>query len=158
MRGGMEFIMYILTLPLLVVCLLTLPVIGAIKRKGPVKKLKTAFMANLCVFFGVLLMGAIFPIGMSAFAETSEETGISASSEESPAADNTAGYAYIAAALAVGLGSIGCGIAVAAAAPAAIGAVSEDQKTFPRALIFVALGEGVALYGFLISYMIVNKF
>ena len=67
-------------------------------------------------------------------------------------------FAYLAAALAVGLGSIGCGIAVSAAAPAAIGAVSEDPKVFSKALIFVALGEGVALYGFLIAFLIINKF
>ena len=44
-----------------------------------------------------------------------------------------------------------------AAAPAAIGAFSEDPKAFGKALIFVALGEGVALYGLLISILIINK-
>ena len=67
-----------------------------------------------------------------------------------------AGLGYLAAALSVGLGSIGCGIAVGSAAPAAIGAVAEEPKSFSKALIFVALGEGVALYGFLISFMILN--
>jgi V/A-type H+-transporting ATPase subunit K len=55
------------------------------------------------------------------------------------------------------LGSIGCGIAVGGAAPAAIGAVSEDPKSFSRALIFVALGEGVAIYGLLIALMIIGR-
>ena len=49
---------------------------------------------------------------------------------------------------------IGGGIAVAAAAPAAIGATSEDSKNFGKSLIFVALGEGIALYGLLISILI----
>ena len=49
------------------------------------------------------------------------------------------------------------GIEDAAAAPAAIGAFSEDPKAFGKALIFVALGEGVALYGLLISILIINK-
>ena len=40
---------------------------------------------------------------------------------------------------------------------AAIGAFSEDPKAFGKALIFVALGEGVALYGLLISILIINK-
>ena len=48
---------------------------------------------------------------------------------------------------------IGGGIAVAAAAPAAIGAVSEDPKSFSKALIFVALGEGCALYGFVVALL-----
>ena len=63
----------------------------------------------------------------------------------------------IAAALATGLAGIGGGIAVASAAPAAIAATSEDPKAFGKSLIFVALGEGIALYGLLISILILNK-
>ena len=55
------------------------------------------------------------------------------------------------------LAAIGAGIAVAAAAPAAIGAVSEDPKSFGKAIIFVVLGEGIAIYGLLISILIINK-
>ena len=51
----------------------------------------------------------------------------------------------------------GCPHAVAAAAPAAIGAFSENEKNFGKSLIFVALGEGVAIYGLLISILIINK-
>ena len=47
--------------------------------------------------------------------------------------------------------------AAAAASPAAIGAFSEDPKAFGKALIFVVLGEGVALYGLLISILIINN-
>lgn len=64
------------------------------------------------------------------------------------------GMAYLAAAIVTGLSGIGGGIAVAAAAPAAIGATSEDPKAFGKALIFVALGEGIALYGLLVSILI----
>ena len=46
---------------------------------------------------------------------------------------------------------------VAAAAPAAIGAVSENDKSFGKALIFVALGEGIALYGMLVAILIWTK-
>ena len=65
--------------------------------------------------------------------------------------------AYLAAALVTGLSGIGGGIAVAAGAPAAIGATSEDPKAFGKALIFVALGEGIALYGLLVSILILSK-
>ena len=61
------------------------------------------------------------------------------------------------AAVATGLSALGAGIAVAAAAPAAIGAFSENEKNFGKSLIFVALGEGVAIYGLLISILIINK-
>ena len=45
---------------------------------------------------------------------------------------------------------------VANAAPAAIGAVAEEPSCFGKAMIFVALGEGVALYGFLIAFLIIQ--
>ena len=73
------------------------------------------------------------------------------------AASSSNGFAFIAAALVTGLSGIGGGVAVAAAAPAAIGATSEDPKVFGKALIFVALGEGIALYGLLVSILILNK-
>ena len=47
--------------------------------------------------------------------------------------------------------------AVAAAAPAASAANSENEKTLGKSLIFVALGESIALYGLVISIMILSK-
>ena len=76
---------------------------------------------------------------------------------EAAKAGGDMGLSMIAAALATGLSGIGGGIAVGNAAPAAIGATSEDPKAFGKALIFVALGEGVALYGLLVSILIINK-
>ena len=67
------------------------------------------------------------------------------------------GLGLLAVALAAGLSGIGGGIAVASAAPAAIAATSEDPKAFGKSLIFVALGEGIALYGLLVSIMILGK-
>lgn len=71
--------------------------------------------------------------------------------------DVNSGLSMIAAALATGISGIGGGIAVGNAAPAAIGATSEDPKAFGKALIFVALGEGVALYGLLVSILIISS-
>ena len=62
-----------------------------------------------------------------------------------------------AATTATGLAGIGGGMAVASAAPAAIAANSENEKTFGKSLIFVALGESIALYGLVISIMILSK-
>ena len=67
------------------------------------------------------------------------------------------GMGYIAAALVTGLSCIGGGIAVASAASAALGAISEDQSILGKSLIFVGLAEGVALYGLIISFMILGK-
>ena len=69
----------------------------------------------------------------------------------------SSGMAYLSAALSTGIAAIGGGISVGAGAPAAIGALTEDPKSFGKALIFVALGEGIALYGMLIAILILNK-
>ena len=138
----------IMIIPLFAVVLLILPVVYVLKKKKSNKSAKTAFIVNICSFFAVLALACICPIGYLVSAETAETAG---------ALVKSAGLGYIAASISVGLGSIGCGIAVGSAAPAAIGAVAEEPKSFSKSLIFVALGEGVALYGFLISFMILNQ-
>ena len=76
---------------------------------------------------------------------------------DTAAASSAAGMGYIAAALSVGISCIGGGIAVSAAASAALGAISEDQTILGKSLIFVGLAEGVCLYGLIIAFMILGK-
>lgn len=66
-------------------------------------------------------------------------------------------YATLAAALSTGMGSIGAGIAVANTGAAAVGAIAEKPESFGRALIFVGMGEGIAIYGLIISFLILNR-
>ena len=82
---------------------------------------------------------------------------VSAAADAGSVAASSAGMAYLGAALSAGLACIGAGIAVASGASAAIGAVSEDPKSFGKALIFVVLGEGIAIYGLLIAILILNR-
>ena len=140
--------MIIYFLPLIAVALLCVPFLFMAKKLKTGKACKRAFIGNLCSFFGVMLIAPILPIGNF----------VSAASEQGAAAALSTGdgLGYLAAALAVGLACIGSGIAVAAGAPAAIGAVSEDPKAFVKALIFVVLGEGIALYGLLIAILIIS--
>ncbi len=63
----------------------------------------------------------------------------------------------LAAALATGLGCIGAGIAVAMVASSAIGAISENPSLLGKTIIFAGLAEGIAIYGLIISIMILNK-
>ncbi len=67
-------------------------------------------------------------------------------------------WGFIAAALAVGIGSLGAGIAVAVVGSAAMGAMSEKPELGGRALIFLGLAEGIAIYGLIIAIMILGKF
>lgn len=63
-------------------------------------------------------------------------------------------YATLAAALSTGLACIGAGIAVGNSGAAAVGATAEKPESFGRALIFVGLSEGIAIYGLIISFLI----
>ncbi|MBF0462373.1 MAG: H+transporting two-sector ATPase C subunit [Magnetococcales bacterium] len=64
---------------------------------------------------------------------------------------------YIAAALATGLSSLGAGIAVAHVGGAAIGAITEKPELLGRMLILVGLAEGIAIYGLIVSILILNR-
>jgi V/A-type H+-transporting ATPase subunit K len=72
-------------------------------------------------------------------------------------ANVNSGYGYIAAALSTGLATVGTGIAVGSVGSSALGAVSEDPKILGRTLIFVGLAEGIAIYGLIVSIMILGR-
>lgn len=118
------------------------------------KNASVAIRANIAVFVMMVIMCSAVAFSASA-AETRETVNMQTTSAAAP--DNSRGMGFIASALAVGLAGIGGGIAVGSAAPAAIGATSEDPKNFGKSLIFVVLGEGIALYGLLMSFMIYSS-
>lgn len=66
-------------------------------------------------------------------------------------------WAYIAAALSVGLACIAAGIAVGLVGAAAMGTMGEKPEISGRALIFLGLAEGIAIYGLIVSIMILGK-
>jgi len=66
-------------------------------------------------------------------------------------------WGFMAAALAVGASSLGAGIAVALVGSAAMGALSERPEMAGRALIFLGLAEGIAIYGLIVAIMILGK-
>lgn len=63
----------------------------------------------------------------------------------------------IAAALSTALAALGAGFAVARVGTAAIGALAEKPELFGRLLIFVGLAEGIAIYGLIVSILILNR-
>ena len=66
-------------------------------------------------------------------------------------------WGFMAAAIAVGASSLGAGIAVAIVGSAAMGALSERPEMAGRALIFLGLAEGIAIYGLIVAIMILGK-
>ena len=112
------------------------------KTKG---RYKTALGINTLLFMGTLIVAGGMMFSGTALAG------------ETAAASSAAGWGYLAAALSTGMSCIGGGIAVSAAASAALGAISEDGSILGKSLIFVGLAEGVCLYGLIISFMILGK-
>ncbi|MGD8875640.1 MAG: ATP synthase subunit C [Gammaproteobacteria bacterium] len=74
-----------------------------------------------------------------------------------PLSEGAVQWGFIAAALATGLSSLGAGIAVAAVGSAAIGTLAEKPELLGRALIMVGLAEGIAIYGLIVSILILNR-
>lgn len=107
-------------------------------------KLKKALRLNLTCFVPCLLMAIVMFLPSTSFA-----SGASGSTGN--------GLAYLGAALSTGMATIGTGIAVGACGSAALGAVSEDQSILGKTLIFVGLAEGIAIYGLIISIMILGQ-
>lgn len=120
------------------------------------------FKLNLMVFALIAVLMSVLCIG--AFAEGTDTAAPAADAQTAQAAEETAqsdsfskGMGLLAAAIVTSLAGIGGGIAVAAGAPAAIAATAENPKSFGKSIIFVALGESIALYGVVISILILNK-
>jgi len=121
---------------------------------------KTALIVNIVSVFSLcVLIFAVSAANVVFAADDSEEVpaDLSEAVETAPGINMGSGVGMLAAALATGLSCMGGGIAVASSASAAIGAISENPKVFGQALIFVALAEGVALYGLIISLQILAK-
>lgn len=112
------------------------------KSIGSFKKL---FIGNLAGFVPLVAMALAIIVPDIVFAATQE--GLSSS----------AGLGFIAAALSTGMAAIGAGYAVGVVGSAALGAVSEDEKILGKTLIFVGLAEGIAIYGLIISILILGR-
>jgi len=135
---------------------LVLAGLDVIKKK---RSKKAALIANIVSVFSLCLL--IFSVSAASVVFAAADGAAPADGEAAGEAvsglSTGSGLGMIAAALATGLSGLGGGIAVASSGAAAIGAISENPKVFGQALIFVALAEGVALYGLIISLQILAK-
>ena len=93
-----------------------------------------------------LVLAALVP----AFAQAVEPAAAS------PLSPEVMKWGFIAAALVAGISAIGAAYAVAVVGAAAMGAVAEKPETAGRALVFVGLAEGIAIYGLIVAIMILG--
>ncbi|MDF2840429.1 MAG: synthase subunit c [Clostridia bacterium] len=106
-------------------------------------KVIKALKASTAVYAGFILvfMLVLIPDIVTAWAADSEG----------------AGMGFLAAGLSTGLATIGAGYAVGSVGSSALGAVSENPKILGKTLIFVGLAEGIAIYGLIISIIILGR-
>ena len=148
------------TLFVLIPALLLYSAVIAFKRMSSGKSPKKALRFNIGVFAALICAVALTSVSVFAAPEgegADEAVSEEAAVEETAENDMSKGMGLLAAGIVTGLAGIGGGIAVAAGAPAAIAATSEDPKSFGKSIIFVALGESIALYGVVIAILILQK-
>ncbi len=80
-----------------------------------------------------------------------------ASGDTSQSKSSAFGLGLLAAAISTSVSAIAAGVAVAIVGSAAMGAVAERPEVMGRSIIFVGLAEGIAIYGLIISIMILGK-
>jgi len=116
-----------------------------INKEASREKLRRILKWNLVGYVPLMLLAIGLLVPDMAFAAA--EDGIASAS----------GMGFIAAALSTGFATIGAGYAVGAVGSSALGAVSEDPKILGKTLIFVGLAEGIAIYGLIISILILGR-
>ncbi len=105
-------------------------------------------MAVFIVFFSLLSPGLLF-------SENIDEPVVSqVQTEEQQVVKK---WAFISAAVAFGLGAVGAALAISNVGAAAMGAMSEKPEIGSQALIFIALAEGLVVFGFITALMILSR-
>lgn len=114
--------------------------------QGNRKRLKKILRANLFIFLPLLIASIIIlaPQGINA-------------QNEAATTSSPSGLGFLSAALSTGLATLGAGYAVAVVGSAALGAVSEEPGLLGKTLIFVGLAEGIAIYGLIVSILIIGR-
>ena len=117
------------------------------------KRIKTA--RNLALLTSVLL--GLLTMG-TAMAETPvSAVGPGSAGSAALAVASPAAAPFYAAAAVMGMACMSAAYAVGKVGAAALGAAAEKPELLGKAIVFVGLGEGIAIFGLIISLMIINK-
>jgi len=109
--------------------------------------LSLVFLFTFFVMFGMVSVVRVFA------QEQAPATTVEMTAERA----SVARFGLIAAAIAFGFGAIGAGIAIANVGAAAMGAIGERPEIASQALIFIALAEGLVVFGFITALMILGR-
>jgi len=121
---------------------------------NPAKEFKKKVKISILITFLVIVMFAIGGIP-NIFAQDHSASKTTTVKEQQ--GNSQLGLGLIAAAIAFGFGAVGAGIAIGNVGSAAMGAIAEKPELAAQALIFIALAEGLVVFGFITALMILGK-
>ena len=113
---------------------------------------KRRIATSMIITILAILMMSAFPL-VQAGAQSADTV----SSAITPEQAQVAKFGFIAAAVAFGFGALAAGIGIANVGAAAMGAISEKPEVAGQALIFIALAEGLVVFGFITALIILGK-
>jgi V/A-type H+-transporting ATPase subunit K len=107
-------------------------------------------IANIALFFGAQLLAAFMGVNDALAAAEGAGGGLADIS-------TGMGLAFIGIGLPTALSTIAAGIAVGPIGAASLAAVSEKPEMFGRTLVYLGLAEGIAIYGLVLSILLLNR-
>jgi len=120
------------------------------EHSNAVRRLKAVFGINVLSFIGGLIVLLLLAM-QGVLAETAAAT------EGTKEISMGLGLAIIGAGIPTAMATIGAGLAVGPIGAAALAVVVEKPEAFGRSLIFIGLAEGIAIYGLVVTILLLDK-
>ena len=115
------------------------------------RELRSRIITSIIFTLGVLIMLSAVPVVGVVAQETQGPQALT------PEQAEVAKWGFLAAAVAFGFGALGAGIGIGNVGAAAMGAISEKPEVAGQALIFIALAEGLVVFGFITALIILGR-
>ena len=122
-------------------------VIGYFMQRSGYKGNKALYLSSLGVSSFLVLTGSVLSVTTNPAFAAAAAAPISTG----------AGLGFLAAAVSTGLACFGAGLAVSNVGSAALGLVGEKPEMLGTTLIYLGLAEGIAIYGVIVSLLILGK-
>jgi V/A-type H+-transporting ATPase subunit K len=107
----------------------------------------------------IFLLG-LFTVSSAALAAEGEGSGKQVAQEgagEQTSMLDARGTAFLAVAITMGMACLAAAFAVGKVGAAAMGAAAEKPEILTKAIVFAGLGEGIAIFGLIVSLFLLNK-
>ena len=126
---------------------------------APTRVLRRTIFLHLAMFGIVYLAALAWAVSTARADEQATSTQGVSSAGSATGGGRTVGdgVAMLGVALATGLSVLGAGYAVGVVGAAALGAITEKPEMFGRTLVFIGLAEGLAIYGLIVSILLLER-